>query len=69
MKTALNDDSLYQKGQVGGGGVSVGESMGNRRGIEGVWGRKGSRGESERVRGVGGGVGVGESMGNGKVMG
>lgn len=47
----------------------MGESMGNRRGIEGVWERKGSRGESERVRGVGGGVGVRESMGNGKVMG
>ena len=45
----------------------MGESMGNRRGIEGAWERKGSRGESERVRG--GGVGVGESMGNGKVMG
>ena len=43
----------------------MGESMGNRRGIEGVWGRKGSRGESERVRGVG----VGEFMWNGKVMG
>ena len=41
----------------------------NLWGIEGVWERKGSRGESERVRGVGGGVGVGESMGNGKVMG
>lgn len=45
------------------GDVSVGESMGNRRGIEGVWERKGSRGESNKVRGVG------ESMGNGKVMG
>lgn len=41
----------------------------NLWGIGGVWERRGSRGESERVRGVGGGVGVGESMGNGKVMG
>lgn len=60
MKTAFNDDSLYQRGL---GDVSVGESMGNRRGIEGVWGRKGSRGESNKIRGVG------ESTGNGKVMG
>lgn len=41
----------------------------NLWGIGVVWERRGSRGESERVRGVGGGVGVGESMGNGKVMG
>lgn len=37
----------------------------NLWGIGGVWERRGSRGESERV----GGGGVGESMGNGKVMG
>lgn len=35
----------------------------NLWGIGGVWERRGSRGESERVGGVG------ESMGNGKVMG
>lgn len=39
----------------------------NLWGIGGVWERRGSRGESERVGGGGGGVG--ESMGNGKVMG